>query len=522
MKEKGFTLIELLAVIVILAIIALIAVPIILNIIGSSKKSSILRSGELYIKAVETAIARENLKTQYNPISCVIEVDGNLTCTDKDNNETKLTVEVNGSKPIAGTIELTNGKITKVTGMILDGKELKKENGKVTIVGDSTEEPVVPPTPEDPKDILVVDLPEGLTPVMYSENNWKVVDASQSWYNYDNQEWANAVILNTGITKNVGDIIDVSSEIKGMFVYIPRYQYKIEGQYGTHTDGTTGTKEQPGEIKVKFIDKEVTTASNGYRVHPAFTFGTQQLSGIWVGKFETTGTANEPTILPSITVVRSLEINEQFITAQKFNTYVNNNSVDAHMSKNSEWGAVAYLSQSKYGKYGNPNYIGIDKQVMINNCSNRITGIGADEQNAKNTDTTCTTNTYETSKGQAASTTGNITGIYDMSGGERESVMGVYNKTIGNSGFNVLPEEKYYDNYTTTDAMTACNGGICYGHALSETQGWYSDGSGFLNSEAVWFERGYANYNSSNTGVFAFYNGYIHGYTTFRVVISRA
>jgi len=202
--------------------------------------------------------------------------------------------------------------------------------------------------------------------------------------------------------------------------------------------------------------------------------------------------------------------------------YINNNSIDFHMSKNSEWGAAAYLSQSRYGKYGNNNYVGTDKQVMINNCENNITGVGADSQNASGTTATCTTNTYETAKGQAASTTGNITGIYDMSGGERESVMGVYNKTIGNSGFNVLPEEKYYDNYTTTDAMTACNGGICYGHALSETQGWYSDGSGFLNSEAVWFERGYANYNSSNTGVFAFYNGYIHGYTTFRVVISRA
>ena len=99
MKVKGFTLIELLAVIVILAIIALIAVPIILNIIGSSKKSAVLRSGELYLKAVETAIARENLNNQFNPISCVIENDGKLACVDKDNNETTLVIEVNGSKP---------------------------------------------------------------------------------------------------------------------------------------------------------------------------------------------------------------------------------------------------------------------------------------------------------------------------------------------------------------------------------------------------------------------------------------
>ncbi len=62
MKEKGFTLIELLAVIVILAIIALIAVPIILNIINDSKKSSDMRSIELYGKAVENAIGQYQVK----------------------------------------------------------------------------------------------------------------------------------------------------------------------------------------------------------------------------------------------------------------------------------------------------------------------------------------------------------------------------------------------------------------------------------------------------------------------------
>ena len=66
--------------------------PIILNIIGSSKKSAVVRSGELYLKAVETAIARENLKTQFNSTKCIIGNDGNLTCDDKS-----LIIEVNGN-----------------------------------------------------------------------------------------------------------------------------------------------------------------------------------------------------------------------------------------------------------------------------------------------------------------------------------------------------------------------------------------------------------------------------------------
>jgi len=527
MKVKGFTLIELLAVIVILAIIALIAVPIILNIIGSSKKSAVLRSGELYLKAVETAVARENLKTQFNPTTCVIVNDGNLTC---DEDKT-LTIEVNGSKPTSGTITLEKGKIKEVTDMTLTGFELEKKPGeKLKIKGTSTElEP--PSLPEDDKVVCTdapnLEVPEGLIPVVYSNNNWVVSDITSKWYNYCNQEWANAVILNAGVTKNVGDTVNVSSEVKGMFVYIPRYEYKIDGQYGK--GGISA--ELPGEIEINFINKETTTASEGYHIHPAFTFGTEELSGIWVGKFETTGTSSVPTILPSVESLRDQTVSEQFTTAQKFNTYVNNNNLDFHMAKNSEWGAAAYLSQSKYGKYGNSNYTRAEKQIMVNNCASistgvTITGVGADSQDVGQSSSTCTTNTYTTSKGQAASTTGNITGIYDMSGGEGEYVMGVLTNQIGdNSGINFSTlDPKYYDNYTTDDETTACNGGICYGHALSETSEWYNDLAYFIFYSLPWLERG-ANCNSKSiAGVFSFsaYGGSSERGNSFRIVLVGA
>ncbi len=56
--KNGFTLVELLAVIVILAIIALIATPIVLSIIDDTKKSSMLRSAEMYLNGVENSIMR--------------------------------------------------------------------------------------------------------------------------------------------------------------------------------------------------------------------------------------------------------------------------------------------------------------------------------------------------------------------------------------------------------------------------------------------------------------------------------
>jgi len=197
------------------------------------------------------------------------------------------------------------------------------------------------------------------------------------------------------------------------------------------------------------------------------------------------------------------------------------------MAKNSEWGAVAYLLQSKYGKYGkygNANYTGANKQVMINNCSNMITGVGADSQDASSS-TSTTSNRYTTAKGQAASTTGNITGVYDMNGGAWEYTMGVYNKTVGNSGINFSNiDAKYYDNYTSTTATSACSSGVCYGHALSETSGWYSDLESFVNSSNPWFLRGGGFNSTSNAGVFSFNSSTGNGNSnrSFRVVLVGA
>ena len=107
MKNKGFTLIELLAVIVILAIIALIATPIVINMIGNSKESADERSAELYLDAVEQAVARKNLTEEFSPSTCTIQSDGNLKC----DGDTLLEVQVENTKPTSGTITFEKGKI---------------------------------------------------------------------------------------------------------------------------------------------------------------------------------------------------------------------------------------------------------------------------------------------------------------------------------------------------------------------------------------------------------------------------
>ena len=398
-------------------------------------------------------------------------------------------------------------------------------------------------------------LVEGLIPVVYDEVQQKWVKAGYAgWYDYDKQEWANAVTVtathrNTYQEAEPGTAIDMK-DINTMWVWIPRYEYNYatlasaSGQQSACTDPFNNTFNcylKSGEIKVNFISGTSSKVSdeNNYKMHPAFNFGEEELEGFWYAKFETSPSTDcsnvsdcnvttlKPQIKPSVKIWNYIQVANAFMVSQKMKTeYVdeygfNGEEIDTHMSKNSEWGAVAYLSQSAYGKYGNPIYEEDDKEVYINNCARHITGIGGDTLNAPSTYKTCELNTYETIQGQKASATGNITGVYDMSGGLAEYVMGVLadddgNPTIGESGFtdsedtNKLSESKYYDLYTSTTpdsndinlSETACNKGVCYGHALSETAGWYEDMSRFVSSSFPWFIRGGSNGLKNNAGVF--------------------
>ena len=197
------------------------------------------------------------------------------------------------------------------------------------------------------------------------------------------------------------------------------------------------------------------------------------------------------------------------MTTTLASTYGTSTNDDSHMMKNIEWGAVAYLSSSIYGRYTNASTcIESGCEVWINNNENFTTGCAGSSVSAGRA-STC--NTWNTAIGVNASTTGNIYGIYDMSGGAYEYVMGNYNDTIWSAGFSTMPEAKYYDKYTGTSSESDFTK-YHLGDATKETvktkllgsNAWYGDYSYSVYSYNTWVERG-GHYNSgTSAGVFYF------------------
>ena len=505
-QKKGFTLVELLAVIVILAIVLIIAVPGVLSIINKTKDSAYDRQIDMIKDAVKNYVTANTITwSGENPKSTVVTLDMLQSGGYLD----KKILDPRNKKEIL----CANVLVTK------DNKN------KITYDVDMSCNDVQPITPR---------VGSGMIPIVYKDGNWVKVDPSNkdfAWFNYGNQQWANVATVTEDVRQTlldapVGTVVPMD-KINTMFTWIPRFKYKLFNVDGTVSP--VGNKNLAGDYMIDIqFETASTTKSTGtqngqWLTHPAFTFGGQELDGFWMAKFETgykdaTTTAEaqvnalDPTkiiVKPSVYSWRGVNISNMFKNAQGMkevsNPYGFTANEDPHLAKNMEWGAMTYLTQSKYGKQGNNAYALAEKEVRINNNNTYLTGCGADSQNVAGVGT-C--NSYETASGQAASTTGNISGVYDTSGGSWEYVAGVMktedgiNLLTNYSGFdqtelNQLGSEgKYLDIYNYgTDGEDRSSGHL--GDATIEAgpfdglhSAWYGDYALFIVESRSWFLRG--------------------------------
>ncbi len=427
----------------------------------------------------------------------------------------------------------------------------------------------------DPSGANAPKLVDNMIPVMYNGSNWVKADSENSdenykWYDYTNKQWANAVLVsstnrNTYVEAEAGTVIP-ESEVLAYYVWIPRYKYKVfnvaktigTDSYNAKTTGIDIVFEEgtssTGEIKCNNYSfaaasssatNETCSGTNGqYYTHPAFTFGDTELTGIWVGKFESAssnpsasyGGSNSTTLTvrvkPNMNTWRNNPVSNFYTVIKNMQNNGNEyglssdtSKVDSHMLKNIEWGAVAYLTHSDYGRCSNGSCseIGINNYYSGSGSSRQFkTGCGANAGSSSSG--TC--NEYTTSLGMNASSTGNIYGIYDLSGGAYEYVMGnmssgsgsyTYNAKSAGSNFSYSASTaKYIDTYaygTSYGDQTAYNRarlGDATGEVVSSSYtAWNNDYANFVLSSFPWFLRGGNAHNGSGAGVFYF--NYKHG-----------
>ena len=478
-------------------------------------------------------INQGNLDYKFD-LKLVIDADYTAThgCNDKQLSANYIMIKFNDEEPVVlssltdnvikSNIELKAGAdVTyEIRAWLKEGapnEEIGKHyHGKLTTNGNAVyTKDTIPNAPV---------LAEGMIPIAYDGTNWVKADTNNTdnnWYNYKNKMWANAVMVtsatrDTYMNANNGTVIP-EDDILAYYVWIPRYRYKLFNV--DFTSGTSpqvidvefvyGTSRQNDETTCQVSDTGEETCQNkangNWYTHPAFTMinasgNKTELKGIWVGKFEVSGSSTAPRVKPGVSSLTSITVANMYSAGKLFRStdYITSNGInqsDSHMMKNIEWGAVAYLKQSNYG-------LGITG-ITINDNSSFYTGGGSG--------TSYKTNTEQ-------STSGNITGVYDMSGGAFEYVMGNYNKTAGDSGLTVsgIPAE-HIDIYSGTSVSASH-----LGDALGETAGWYINYADFVLSRHPWFSRGGNCLSGGDAGVFGFIYSTGEGYNSygFRVVLS--
>ena len=307
------------------------------------------------------------------------------------------------------------------------------------------------------------------------------------------------------------------------------------------------------------------------------TYGTK-VNENWGWKNGQQTAVKYPTFQPKTYSMNYINVNDAYniskVLTEKGNIYgLSSATTDSHLMKNSEWGAVAYLSQSSYGNNGideptvnNVNLNSGDKTRTDDIAGGTgvysvyaVTGVtrsGGDGKTPtiENINSTTGSNTasngvytWDQINGQKSSSTLNMYGVFDMSGGVWERTAGyTANGNLNLVGYGAsltdsrqrTTSTKYVTVYPhntddkdntskTIDQLTQANyeqNKYIYGDAIRETSmsgtgstSWNGDCSYFPALNAPFTIRGGDLWGGSAAGLFSFDrtaggSGYAYGF----------
>ena len=213
---------------------------------------------------------------------------------------------------------------------------------------------------------------------------------------------------------------------------------------------------------------------------------------------------------------------------------LNSTKTDSHQMKNSEWGAVAYLTQSSCGR--NETEVNLNNYYTTESSPWRTAITGMCTNGTSGSKSTTLGNAYNTTVGVKGSSTANVTGIYDLNGcvWERTAAyisngnasLSSYGKSYANTTANangyqtlstkwatVYPYNSSSDSYTNNYSVYSGKKSTTYGFgdAVLETSttgsgspSWNGDCSDFPGPSSPFFGRGGCYGDTSLTGLFAF------------------
>ena len=423
---------------------------------------------------------------------------------------------------------------------------ISRSNGTIDIVFLQNTSYAVSQTPNAPA------LDNTMVPVKYNTEtkNWNVCSKDDAeWYNYEVQssttesggssKWANVMLTDDIVVEKDGTTYDASAvkdlltsnslqTIVGatvttegsMLVWVPRYAYRItyknsSGEVLGYSDsrgivtkdGKTPSSYQTPTTSINVNGSIGSTKYEYYRPHPAFETDLDQggwssrLTGIWVGKFEATGSTSEVTVKSDLSSLTDYPIGTLWQSA-KDNFKAKTSG--SHMMKNSEWGAVAYLTESKYGR----------NQTVVTYYTGGASTAGAYKDNI------------------LQSTTGNVYGIYETVGGASEYVASYIANNQSRYGYQFAsnagtPDSKndktestkyatVYKYNTMSDSNQNnydLNLNKVFGDGTTETStsgnnsvsSWHSEYSSFVSTSYPFFSRGGHSNLSGYAGSFCFF-----------------
>ena len=298
---------------------------------------------------------------------------------------------------------------------------------------------------------------------------------------------------------DMGTVIN-NDDVSLYYVWIPRFKYKVWNvtgdssvdSYDAYNKGIDIVFEKnmdtTGMIRCQnnscyndnlLITRVTKNDNNKYYTHPAFSNNLEELNGIWISKFEvsTSDSSCSATNMEGC-ISNSLRIESKYGNNVWRNNTLSNHyqnikklGTDYNVIKNTEWGAMAYLTHSKYG-------LCVDSKC-------------------KNIDTN---NTYISGNNIGDSTTNNMYGIFDISGSASEFVMASYGELTLDNFNSVIVDKNDYDMYNANQFVL----GDATLEIATDDGIWYNNYHGYVDETNNLFIRGGIG-TSTNNGMF-YYN----------------